>query len=291
MSDSINEHDAASLKKLLRGYSAEVTSGDKKSIEAAGTMMEPGSEVFIAALPTDPPERLVLAAAQLKRLGLTPVPHIVARNTKNLEELDTSLGRLVNEAGVDRVLVLAGDRDKPTGDFNAALQILDTGLISKHGISKIFLSWYPEGHPRISDEALVAARAAKLQAAAKAGLDVTLVSQFCFESAPIIATAKLIRSEGVKQPLRVGVAGPASRASLLKYAMICGVGASMRALKERPAARSMLGDTPEDLLVEVARAQAADPSLGITSVHFFTFASLASSAKFVEEHRRAGAAA
>jgi methylenetetrahydrofolate reductase (NADPH) len=82
----------------------------------------------------------------------------------------------------------------------------------------------------------------------------------------------------------VGVAGPASRTSLLKYAIMCG--ASIRALKERPAARGMLaGDTPEDLLTEVAQAQADNPALGIQGVHFFTFASLAATIKFAEELR------
>jgi methylenetetrahydrofolate reductase (NADPH) len=72
--------------------------------------------------------------------------------------------------------------------------------------------------------------------------------------------------------------------------MICGVGVSIRALKERPAARSLLaGDTPEELLVDIANAQAADPSLGIQGVHFFTFASLEKSARFAEEFGRAGA--
>jgi methylenetetrahydrofolate reductase (NADPH) len=190
---------------------------------------------------------------------------------------------------VDRALILGGDRDQPVGDFSSSLQLLETGMLSKHGIRKIALSWYPEGHPRIPAADLVAARAAKLEVAAKANLDVTFVSQFCFEAAPIVAMAKQIRADGVTAPLRVGVAGPATRTSLLKYAMICGVGASIRALKERPAARGMLaGETPAELLTEVAHAQSITPALGIQGVHFFTFASLAATVRFVDEHRRAG---
>lgn len=290
MSHGIAEKPAFGLTDLLRNFSAEVTSGDRKSIDAATTMLQPGTEVFIASLRSDSGDRQILAAARLKRAGLTPVPHVVARNIKDLAELDTLLGRLVNEAGVERALILAGDRDQPAGAFGSSLQLLETGMLGKHGIRKVVLSWYPEGHPRIATADLVAARAANLAAAAKANLEVALVSQFCFESAPVIATARHIRAEGVRVPLRVGVAGPASRTSLLKYAMMCGVGASIRALKERPAARGMMtGETPENLLTEVARAQAADPALGIQGVHFFTFASLAATAKFVAEQRRAGA--
>jgi methylenetetrahydrofolate reductase (NADPH) len=281
------------LADLLRGYSSEVTSGDRKSIEAATTMLRPGDEVFIASLPSDTNARQALAASHLKRAGLTPVPHVVARNITSLAELDVTLRRLTNEAGVDRVLVLAGDREQAAGELHSSLQLLESGLLSKHGIRKIAISAYPEGHPRIASADLVAARAAKLAAAEKAGLEVTLVSQFCFDAAPIISLAEQIRAEGVKAPLRIGVAGPASRTSLLKYALICGVGASVRALKERQAAaRNMLaGETPEELLTELARAQTANPALGLSGVHFFTFASLATTANWVEEQRRSNAPA
>lgn len=277
----------SALAALLKTYSTELTSRDKKSMAAAEEMLRPGSEVFVAALPNDPIDKVVAAVAQLKQGGLIPVPHVVARNVESLKALDELLRRLVGEAGVDRVLTLGGDRDKPVGDLEQSLQIIESGLIQKHGISKIFMACYPEGHPRIPNEKLEAARAAKLAAAAKAGFDVTLVSQFCFDAKPIVQLAERMRSQGVTQPFRVGVAGPADRATLVKYAMMCGVGASLRALKERQdlAKNVMSGETPEALLTEVAEAQARRPELGISGVHFFTFGSLAKSAQFAREHQ------
>jgi hypothetical protein len=44
------------------------------------------------------------------------------------------------------------------------------------------------------------------------------------------------------------------------------------------------GDTPEDLLTAVAAAQSSDPPWAFEGVHFFTFASLAATVKFVAEH-------
>jgi methylenetetrahydrofolate reductase (NADPH) len=273
------------LANLLRNYSAEVTCGDGKSIRAAESLMPPGSEVFITSLRSDTEDRSVAVAAELRNAGVVPVPHIVARNIGNRADLEVLLRRLTGEAGVDRVLILGGDRSQPIGEFDSSQQLLETGLLEAFGIRQIKLSWYPEGHPRISDSELAKVRAAKLRIAAARGLEVELISQFCFESAPIIASARQLRAEGIQVPLRVGVAGPASRASLLKYAMICGVGASMRALKERPGARSLFSsETPERLLREVAHAQAEEPRLGIHRVHFFTFASLASTTRFVEQH-------
>jgi methylenetetrahydrofolate reductase (NADPH) len=281
----LNAWEPRVLAKLLRNYSAEVTCRDEKSIRAAKALMPPGSEVFIVSLPSDKEGSCVAVAAELRNAGLVPVPHIVARNIGSRADLQALLQRLTSEARVDRVLILGGDRSRPIGEFDSSQQLLETGLFDAFGIHKIKLSWYPEGHPRISDSELAKARAAKLRIAAARGLEVELIGQFCFESAPIIASARHLREEGIQVPLRVGVAGPASRASLLKYAMICGVGASVRALKERPGARSLLNsETPERLLREVAHAQAEEPNLGIHRVHFFTFASLASTAQFVEQH-------
>ena len=278
----------AALASLLGNYSAEVTAGDRKSIDAAKTMMVPGAEVYITSLASHPIHRQITVASELRAAGLIPVPHVVARNLRDRNELDLLLRRLTSEAGVDRALILAGDRESPAGDLTSSLQILQSGLLTKYGIGKIALSWYPEGHRRIAESEIAAARSAKLAFAAAHGLEVVLVSQFCFDSAPIVESARKMRAAGVNVPLRLGVAGPASRAALLKYAMICGVGASLRTLRERPEARSLIvGETPEDLLTEVAQAQAADPTLGIQGVHFFTFASLVETVRFVNARVRA----
>ncbi len=276
------------LAGLLQTFSAEVTARDKKGIEAAPNVLPSGAEVFIAAIPGELIDRIVAAAAQLRAVGLTPVPHIVARNLESRQVLDDLLGRLVREAGVDRTLMLGGDRDKPEGEYDCSLQLIQTGLLQKHGIGKIFIACYPEGHPRVADEVLEAARAAKLEAARAEGFDVTLVSQFCFDPKPIIELARRMRAQGTTAPFRVGVAGPAERATLVKYALMCGVGASLRALRERQdLAKSVLtGETPEALLSEVALAQSREPELGIAGVHFFTFGALAKSAQWVQSMRR-----
>ncbi|PCI85154.1 MAG: methylenetetrahydrofolate reductase [Hyphomicrobiales bacterium] len=273
------------LTNFLNGYTAEVTSGDKKSMAAAEKMMDKGAEVFVASLPKDTIDKQVAAVVKIHQAGLKPVPHIVARNIKNLAALETTLNRFVIEAEIDTALILGGDRDDAVGDFDASLQLIETGLLQKVGIKKIYLGCYPEGHPRISTEILDKSRAAKLIAAEKAGLEVELVSQFCFESQPIIEFARKLRAEGVKVPFRVGVAGPSSRATLVKYAIICGVGASLRALKERQdLAKNMTsGETPEKLITELAEALEQQPELGLNGVHFFTFGSLEKSATFVNQ--------
>jgi methylenetetrahydrofolate reductase (NADPH) len=287
-SEEVKQPDiSGALALLLRHYSAEVVASDRKSVDAAKSLMPKGSEVFVTSLPNHTSDQQIVVARELKQAGLTPVPHLVARNIESFDLFKLLLKRLSTEAGVDRALVLAGDRDRSLGCYSSSLDLIHTGLLSRTGIHRIAISCYPEAHPRIDEATLSAARAAKVAMAADQGMDVSFVSQFCFEGAPIIAMIRRLRSEGIRGPVRVGVAGPASRASLLKYAIRCGVGASVRALAERPSAFGLIkGQTPEPVLREVADALVADPCLCISGVHFFTFASLAATAKFVEYQLR-----
>jgi methylenetetrahydrofolate reductase (NADPH) len=203
--------------------------------------------------------------------------------------LERTLERLAAEAQVERCLVIGGDVDRPVGEFDAAIQLIETGLFQKYGVKRVALAVHPEGHPRVADEVMWPALPAKLEAARRAGLETYLVSQFAFDAAPYVTTARRLRASGLTEPLRVGVAGPAKRTTLIKYALMCGVGASLRAVRERHelAANLAGGETPEGLLRQLAAAQAKEPSLGIDSVHFFTFGSLESSVTLAEQLRGA----
>ena len=277
----------AALARLLDNYSAELTTRDHKSLDAAADILRPQTRVFVAAMPRDTADDMIAAAIRLHKAEMVAIPHIVARNIKDEATLDRILARLSSEAGVDRAHIVGGDRDDPAGAFDSALQLLETGLFAKYGITRIAIACYPEGHPRISDAVLEQARADKTRVAAEQGLSVWLVSQFAFEAAPIIGLARKMRAQGINDPYRVGIAGPASHATLLKFAMMCGVGASLRALRERgDFARNMLmGETPEALLTEIALAREAEPALNIQGVHFFTFGSLIKTAQWVESVR------
>ncbi|MGZ8347621.1 MAG: methylenetetrahydrofolate reductase, partial [Allosphingosinicella sp.] len=276
----------AALARLLDNYSAELTTRDHKSLDAAADILRPQTRVFVAAMPRDTADDMIAAAIRLHKANMVAIPHIVARNIPDEATLDRMLARLSAEAGVDRAHVVGGDRDHPVGEYGSALELLETGFFQKYGIRRIALACYPEGHPRIADEVLEQARIDKMKAADEAGLNVWMVSQFAFESAPIIRLARNMRAQGIDVPYRVGVAGVTNHATLLKYAMLCGVGASLRALKERRGMmKSALGETPERLLTEIALAREAEPALDILGVHFFTFGSLEPTAKWVESIR------
>ena len=180
----------------LSDYSAEVTTPDRRSLDRAASLMPREARVYVAALPKDTPDRQIRVCSQVRDLGLIPVPHIVARNIPNRDALDNLLGRLAREAGVDRALILGGDRDVPAGDFDCSLQVIESGLLQKHGIDKIAIACYPEGHPRIPEHVLDRARADKIVAARAGGLSIILISQVCFESEPIIRFLRKVPGGG-----------------------------------------------------------------------------------------------
>lgn len=88
---------------------------------------------------------------------------------------------------------------------------------------------------------------------------------------------------GVVAPLRVGVAGPTSGATLLKYARKFGVGAAERVLSGRSKREQDTIAMPTAVVHDLARAQAANPELGIDGVHFFTFGSAARSTRYATD--------
>src|SRR5947208_4685739 len=75
----------------------------------------------------------------------------------------------------------------------------------------------------------------------RTGTRVDVVTQFCFESTPILQWIGALDRAGVDLPVIVGLAGPATPATLTKFALRCGIGNSMRAV------RSQIGRAPSEL--------------------------------------------
>ena len=223
---------------------------------------------------------VVAAAAGLRAAGFVPVPHVTARTVASFAQLDDFLGRLAGEAGVTRALVIAGDLDRPAGPYPSSLELLRSGLFQQHGVRRIGLACYPEAHPRIGVAVLEQALLAKLELVQAAGLEAWLVSQFCFEAAPILRLLARLRALGIRAPVCVGLAGPADHTTLWKYALHCGIGNSIRALGRRPDALANLltRRAPDDIVRALAGARRRDPGLGIEGIHIFTFGGGASAA-------------
>src|SRR5882672_12073546 len=221
-----SEDERAGISAFLAGASLELSSRDPAEIDACAGLLDLDTPVYISFPPGQTYHGTVALAARLARAGFRPVPHVAARRLAGREALDDYLARAAGEAGVDTALVIAGDSDRPGGAFDSSLALLETGLFQRHGIVRIGVAGYPEGHPRIAPSALESALAAKKTFARRTGIELGIVTQFCFEGDSIRLWAARMKGHGL--PVRVGLAGPASLPRLLRFAAMCGVGNSVR---------------------------------------------------------------
>ncbi|MBU6506935.1 MAG: methylenetetrahydrofolate reductase [Alphaproteobacteria bacterium] len=268
------------IAELLRGVSIELSSHEHGSEQLCRGFLAPGTPVYVNFAPDDSYHAVVETAARLKRAGFCPVPHVAARYLTGPTQLDDFLARSVG-AGVDRVLVIAGDLDRPAGPFHSSLELIETGLLRKHGIGTVGVAGYPEGHPKIATATLDAALAAKLRLLQGDGIAPYVVTQFCFDATPIISWLARMRAAGNRVPVRVGLAGPASIATLAKFAMRCGIGNSLLALVsgQTSIARLLVESGPEKVIHALAATDPAD--VDIAGLHLFTFGGVARTGKWL----------
>lgn len=271
------------LVELLNHASLEIAAGNERAIAALHEQFDPGTEVFINFLPDGDYHVVAETAVRVRRAGFNPVPHIVARSIADRPALADFLSHLAGEAGVERVLLVAGDRPRPAGAFASTMDVLATGLLQGQSIKAVGVAGHPEGHPTIGGAAIDAALMAKRDAVAKAGLDLFIVTQFAFEAQPILDWLARTRLAGIDAPIRIGVAGPATVATLVKFGMRCGIGNSLRAVRMRTnTVGRLLGNSgPEDLLADLAAGLAAKPDDRVAGIHFFPFGGIAQTSDFV----------
>jgi methylenetetrahydrofolate reductase (NADPH) len=273
----------AAIAALMRGYSLEATRPSEDEIAALAAIAPAGTHVYLNAVPGRPPLEAIAAAARLRRRGFEPVPHLAVRNFASEQALDDFLARAAGEAGVRRVLVIAGDRDHPLGPLRGALEVIDGGALGRHGITGIGIAGYPDGHPRIAEGDLDRALADKIAAAAATGLDLHVVTQFCFDAATILAWIARLRDFGSEHSVRVGLAGPTSLATLLRYAQRCGVHASAQAMaRQSGLVRQVFALSAPDALIRALAEARADRHLGEIVPHFFCFGGLVRSARWAQ---------
>jgi methylenetetrahydrofolate reductase (NADPH) len=267
---------------LLSGFSAETTPGAARKTADYRAHLRPGTTVYITFLPGSDFDETVALAVRLRAEGFEPVPHLAARSIPGRRVLDDKLARLAGEAGVTQVLAIAGAVARPVGELGDSMQMLETGLLDRHGITRIGVAGHPEGSPDIGDEAIRAALAWKNAFAERTGAELYVVTQFCFEAAPVIAWDRRLRAEGNRLPIHVGLPGLASIKALIGHAKACGVGPSMRFLtrQARSVAKLMSVSAPDRQLAELAAYAATDPACGITGVHVFPLGGLRKSAEW-----------
>lgn len=271
------------IMSAASGFSIETTPASAAKVAHFGDHLAPGTTVNVTYLAGSNAADTINVCRRLRDEGMKPVPHVAARNIESAGQLDDYLGALTTIAGVDEALVIAGGLDRPAGPYDCTMQVLNSGLFQKHGIRRIAVAGHPEGSPDINDQALAAALADKNQWATENAIDMYIETQFCFEADVVLAWEQRIRDAGNQLPIHIGVPGPATLKTLLKFAQMSGVGPSMRVLtrQARNLTKLVMVQAPDRLITHLADAMANDEDCLITGLHMYPFGGMAKTSAWI----------
>ena len=113
-----------------------------------------------------------------------------------------------------------------------------------------------------------------------------MATQFAFEAAPVIAWAERLRAEGITLPIHLGIAGPAKLQTLIRFAIACGVGPSLKVLQKRAldVTKLLLPYEPTEILSDLAAHRSSHPDSLIEQIHLFPLGGIKIAAQFAIDH-------
>ncbi|APX25030.1 MAG: 5,10-methylenetetrahydrofolate reductase [Rhodobacteraceae bacterium] len=278
------------LGSLLSDYSIEVMPRTAAKVEDFRALLPRSTRVYIAHIDGTPIDEMVATAKRISAEGFEVMPHFPARIIRDRATLADWIARYQGEAGVHQGLILAGGVPEPQGDFHSSMQLLETGLFDKAGFDRLHVAGHPEGNrdidPAGGEDTVMEAARWKQDFSERTDAEMALVTQFAFEAEPVLAWGARLRDAGVTLPIHVGLAGPAKLQTLIKFAVACGVGPSLRVLQKRAldVSKLLLPYEPTDIATELAARKAADPAFPIEQVHLFPLGGIKSCAEWAATH-------
>ena len=278
--------DPAALEAFLQGYSIEVMPRTAEKVENFRDLLPEGTRVYIAHIEGTPIADMVATAKRLKGEGYDVMPHFPARIIKDAATLENWIAMYQGEADVKQALLLAGGVETPHGDFHSSMQLMETGLFDKAGFERLHVAGHPEGNrdidPKGGDAVVMEALRWKQAFSDRTDAQMALATQFAFEAGPVIEWANRLSAEGITLPIHIGIAGPAKLQTLIKFAIACGVGPSLKVLQKRAkdVTKLLLPFEPTDILNQLAAHKSANPAFNIEKVHFFPLGGIKTNAQW-----------
>jgi methylenetetrahydrofolate reductase (NADPH) len=275
------EVDASDMPALTAAFlsrlSIEITPRQVEKIALLKERLPQGTCVYVALIDPADLALQIEAVSAIRAAGLEPVPHVPARFVRDKTDLEHRLGVFAERGKITQALVLGGGAPHPLGTYDAAIQLLETGLFEAHGIRKIGVAGHPEGNPDIikakGEAALIDALKVKQAYLSAHGVEGYIATQFLFEAGPVAYWAKGLRDAGVTLPVHVGVPGPATIKTLVKYAAMCGVGNSARFIRKQAlnVTKLLTVSSPDAFVENLAKLHFGKPELGIAAPHLYPF--------------------
>jgi methylenetetrahydrofolate reductase (NADPH) len=270
------------ILSFMRDASTEITPAEENRLPELKSVLPAGTIIYVAHTPKTAFAQVIQAALAVQRAGFLAAPHIAVRRVADSRTLRSGLAQL-RAGGVEEILLIAGDAPRPVGEFSGTLDVLASQVVEESGIARVGVAGHPEGHNAVDTESLWKALDAKQAYALRAGLRMHIVTQFGFNGGSFAAWQRELAERQIMLPVRVGIAGPASTATLLHFALQCGIGASTRALMGNMGAaarRSRLAMNPDEHLLALL---AAPPPPQLIAPHFFAFGGALRTARWMRK--------
>ena len=278
------------VKNFLDGFSLEVTPRAASKIDNFADLIPKDTLIYIAHIEGTPIEDMTSTAKKINEQGFQPMPHFPARIIKDKNVLQDWILRYQNEADVKNALLIAGGANKPYGDYDSSIQLIESELFDKANFQNLHIAGHPEGSTDIDpdgttknvDEAL----SWKNEFSKRTDAEMAITTQFCFDSKTVIEWANSIKNNGIDIPIHIGIAGPAKLQTLIKYSIECGVGASIKILQKRALdlTKLLLPYKPTSIIRELAEYKSINSDFNIEKVHFFPLGGIKQVSKFVKEN-------
>jgi len=280
------------VEDMLTGASIEVMPRTATKIERFADLLPLGTRVYIAHIDGTDIDDMVACAKRIAAEGFAVMPHFPARSIADRATLEDWIARYQGEAGVAEGLILAGGISAPRGTFASSMQLLETGAFDRAGFTRLHVAGHPEGNrdidPDGGDRLVMDALRWKQAFAARTDATVALVTQFAFEAGPVADWADRLVAEGIDLPVHLGIAGPAKLQTMIKFAVACGVGPSLRVLQKRAKDVTKLVKPfePTGLVADLAALRAEGRIGNIAQLHMFPLGGIRASADWANAQRR-----
>ena len=277
------------IKKFLDGFSVEVTPKAASKIENFEDYIPSGTLVYIAHIEGTLIEEMVETAKKINDQGFCAMPHFPARIIKDKNVLEDWISRYKNEANVSNALLIAGGANKPYGEYDSSIQLIESELFDKADFNNLHIAGHPEGSIDIDPDGSTTnvdqALSWKNEFSKRTDANMAITTQFSFEASSVINWANSIKEAGIDIPVHIGIAGPAKLQTLLRYSIECGVGASIKIIQKRAMdlTKLLLPYKPTNIITELATYKANNPSFNIEKVQFFQLGGIKQVSDFVKE--------
>ena len=233
-------------------------------------------EIYITMIPGTSFTNTILAAQKIQALGKLAVPHLTARSFPGIDELRTYLSGL-QASGIERILLIGGGVPKPAGVFSSVMDMLKTELFAEYGINSFDFAGHPEGNPDDPDSDYHLLE--KLKWTEKRKIPTRIVTQWSLDTEKTNNWIKSLRKNGVQNPINLGIPGPSTLKTLMRFAKVCGVKASTEVLRKQGLniSKLMFVNKPDKIVSELR---------GYDQLHLYPFGGVAKSSDWLNEWQK-----